>query len=474
MKPEEILYKEPFKRIEPYIKSAGTTNNGDVYEPKLPSNSYTIIPQEKFLAELHPSGHMINLRQDKEIRNKQGQLVNFKPVAKIAVALQQIISTKQKIHLATNQLKWTLTESDRTDKKEAQFVEFKQTWIDKNMHVALSEVIESWLDTGDGALYYYRDNGKLNWTDFSFKKGDVLLPKYDNYGNLIAFGRMYKGIDAKGKEITKLDIFDDKIVSTFYKKGFLDTGVSERWVEIKEARKAHGFSTVPICYIRSDDVAWGAVQPLIDSFEEALSNMSENNRYYANMILFLKGNIQDLPDRDQAGKVLVGKEDADAKFLATPESNEAQAKEIDILLKQIFMGSFTVTVSPDTVKSSGDLPGITVKLLFSPATEKALNSAKKLDSFIDRMVMLFKEGYGLESNKYTYFKNLRLRGEIDIYVPENTEEFTRMLNESLTYGSISQQTAAEKNRFAVNGEYDRIKEEKNTVEGGTFLPPPEK
>lgn len=460
MTPKQIIKKEPFKRMMPYFQLSGYASGNQKVEVGLPEVQWVQVPQERLLAELHPSAHDINspiLRADKVVTDKDGNIKDQKAVARIAVALQELISTKQKIHLTANDVKWTLTEDKRSDENEEMFVSLKQGWKDKNMHVHIAEWVESWLDTGDGALYVYRNDNKVGCKEFSFKNGDVLLPHYDYYGNLSTFGRMYGSVDEKGKDITLLDVFDKTHVTTYKNRGWVGKiPLVSEW-EMVDKPKAHGFPDVPIVYQRSNDACWGSVQSLIESFEEALSNMSENNRYYANMILFIKGQVGSLPDRDGAGKVLQGKgADADAKFLATSESNEAQVNEIDILLKQIFLGSFTVNVSPDSVKSSGDLPGITVKLLFSPATEKALASAKKLDKSIDRLVTLFKHGYALEIEKSTQMKKLKARAEINIWVPENDAEVAQMLNDGVFSKAISRETANEKYPLAVNGEKERV------------------
>lgn len=459
MKPKNIVKKEPFKRMLPYSQHSGYTAGNEKVEVGLPENQWMIVPQERFLAELNPSAHDVNnviLRQDKIVKDKDGNVTNSKSVARIAVALQELISTKQRVHLTANPIKFTLTEPQRTKDKEDDFVMFKQAWMDKNMHVYLSNLIESWLDTGDGALYTYRDNNVFGCKAFSFKNGDVLFPHYDYYGNLETFGRMYSSVNEKGKTVTMLDVFDKINVTTYRNNSsMLGRMFTGEWSMLGNP-KPHGFREVPIVYKRSNDTCWGSVQPLIDSYEEAISNMSENNRYYANMILFIKGEVGKLPDRDGAGKVLQGKGDADAKFLATSESNEAQVNELDILLKQIFLGSFTVNVSPDSVKSSGDLPGITVKLLFSPATEKALDSAKKMDKEIDKLVRLFKRGYGLEIEKSTEMENLKLRGEIDIYTPENEAELAQIINDGIFSKAISQETGQELYPVAVNGEKERV------------------
>lgn len=472
MKPEDITKKEPFKRIKPRAQEGGAVSVGEKLDVRLPDNLYTPISQETFLTEFYPSGHRINAKPAKQLYEKDGTTPKGapQPVAKIAVPMQKMIATKQRIHLATNDLAFTLTELEITEEKEKYFHIIKQTWKERNCQVGLSKSIGSWLETADTALYFYRDEqGKIRWKDFGFENGDILLPHYDSLGNMVYFGRMYAGVGKDGKQETRLDVIDKDYVTSYVQRG--------RWGSILSTSKwkkdgkpeVHGFSQIPICYKRSDDVCWGPEQALIDSFEEAISNMAENNRYYANAILFVKGSIANVPGRDDAGKMLQGQgDDADAKFLATPESNEAQMNEIKLLQEQIFMGSFTVNVSPDTVKSSGDLPGITVKLLFSPAIEKALDAKKELDSFVDKAVSLFKEGLGLELGKKIGIGDLKCMGEIDVWIPQNEEEFNRMINDAVYAKVLSRETGAEKNTIAVNGEKERVKSEVAAENAGSL------
>lgn len=458
MTPKQITRKDPFKRILPYTQPPTFISGNAKSEVSLPENQWMVIPQEAFLSELHPSGHDINYKAPKVLKDKDGNVKDSQDVSKIAVAMQEVISIKQRIHLASNPTKFTLTEKDRTQDSEDLFVVLKQAWADKNMDVYKSKVIESWLDTADGALYVYLDSGKVGCREFSFKNGDVLLPHYDYFGNLSTFGRMYGGVDDAGRNVEMLDVFDKTNITTFQKKRFMGMEITEKW-RVVQNPKPHGFKEIPIVYKRSDDVCWGSVQPLIDKLEESLSNLSENNRYYANSILFISGDVTKMPSRDGAGKVLQGKGDAKASFLATPESSASQTSEIDLLLSQIFLGSFTVSVSPDSVKSSGDLPGITVKLLFSPAIERALASAKEWDDSIDKLARLFKWGYGMEIGKQTQMSALKVRAELDIWMPQNQAEIADILNQGIYSKAISRQTANETFPYAVNGEKERVDKE---------------
>lgn len=75
----------------------------------------------------------------------------------------------------------------------------------------------------------------------------------------------------------------------------------------------------------------------------------------------------------------------------------------------IFMGSFVVM--PPEVKS-GDLPGVAIKLIYSPSLEKAMIDCKEFDESIDKMKRLFLHGYGTEKGQLTKFLNLKIfRGQ---------------------------------------------------------------
>ncbi len=121
---------------------------------------------------------------------------------------------------------------------------------------------------------------------------------------------------------------------------------------------------------------------------------------YAFPIMLLKGeDVEIKGDMYGAVKAItMGKED-DAGFMNRPESSQSFELQFNTLLKMIFMGSFTVM--PPEVKS-GDLPGVAIKLIYSPSLEKAMIDCKEFDSSIDTMKRLFIFGYGIEKkNEHT-------------------------------------------------------------------------
>ena len=88
---------------------------------------------------------------------------------------------------------------------------------------------------------------------------------------------------------------------------------------------------------------------------------------YAFQIMLLKGeDVEIQGDMYGAVKAITMGKDDDAGFMNRPEASQSFELQINTLLKMIFMGSFVVM--PPEVKS-GDLPGVAIKLIYSPSLE---------------------------------------------------------------------------------------------------------
>ena len=161
----------------------------------------------------------------------------------------------------------------------------REGWEDKDMEVAIDAALVSDYMTGDAAVYIYMDNGKVRWRTFSFKDGDVLFPHYDTLtGDMTLFGRQYQQTDWDGNTKTYLDVVDNTSFVTYVQKED-DMGWQMEGSPIK-----HGFPFCPVAYHRSEyGPVWSASQSLIDGYEVAISQFSENNAAYALRILYTLG-----------------------------------------------------------------------------------------------------------------------------------------------------------------------------------------
>lgn len=458
--PDKILSKKPFTRGGiPMVTFSTVGTNIQEQSAQLPRKNVVVVSQDTFLEEYDTYSHAIQspfVFSDKKVKVKyvdangvETKREEYLPVTRIALPLQQIIATKQVAHLTGNDLVHTLANEVQTDEDKANFTIVKQFFTSKNMNIALHENVNNESNQGDSALLIYFDkNKKIDWKTYCWKDGYCLLPHYDEYDNLIVFGVYYQ-TEEEDKMVTILDVWDET-----YKYQFKQNGT--KWEAI--LKEKHGFIEVPICYKRGN-VAWNDVQNLIDKLELHASLFAENVKYFGDAILFFKGAVEVLPMRDEAGKALHGTgESDDAKLLQAEESKNVTTL-IDFLLREIFRGSFTISFDFKDVHISGDLPGVTVKLLFSPAVEKAIKLAKEWDGFVDKMMRLFIFGVGMEVGKPAQFSRLKVFSHIEPWIPQNTTEIINNINTSKQAGTLSDETSYEDHPYAKADEKERMKKQ---------------
>lgn len=465
---KELLSKRPFARAtsEGYL-SGSTTKNIATANYREEKTTWQIISQADFIREFYPSGHKINspiYYPDKiKYDEKEGRYLQER-VFRAAFPFQMIITTQQLVHLCGNDIHHELTDEKENKENQALFLEFKKGWLDKNLEVAFYEFAKSVKVTGDGAIVFYMHDGKVATKNLSYLNEDTLYPHYDSItGKLNSFARKFSDFDEEGKElITWVEVWDEKYMYRYRQdkeglKGKLN--ILKEWFGMSGyalvEKKPHQFNEVPIVYYRDNSGAcWSFSQDSIDKYELAISHLCQNNMAYAFPIMILKGeDVEVKGDMYGAVKAItMGKED-DAAFMNRPDSSKSFELQLNTLLKMIFMGSFIVM--PPEVKS-GDLPGVAIKLIYSPSVDKAIIDSKEFDNAIDTMKRLFLHGYGIERGKITRFTNLSIFSWIIPYVHENTAELINNLVSSVNSNILSKETACEHNIYATNSEWDRV------------------
>lgn len=450
------------------------------------------IFQSEFLAELDPDGHKINdptyyenikkevpiLDKDKNPTGKT-QIVEI-PIERVAVPLQRVILEKHLTHLCGDKIKFVSHNINPTDNEIDTFVRFKQGWEKRNMETAKYEFCQSIKATGDAAYCAYLDNRKFSYRVFSVLKGDGLHPIRDSRGKLKIFGRSFTAYDyERQEEVPYLEIWDDQYCTLFSYNTEVSTkkGNSIKWNAdtfqlqnyksldpdgwiVVDQPKRHGFKQIPIVYLKNDDGAcWSGVQDLIDKLEMALSQLFENNKAYAFRIMVVKGDVEIQGDlKGQARAMLFDNNEGDAEFMEKADASSSFELQLKETLKYILMGSFTV-LPPET--PSGDLPGVTIKIMYSPAIEQGLNDKNFYNQAMDDIVSLFKEGYAKEEgNSVSDFEMLDVRGDISIYIHQNDSEVTNNLVLGVNAGFTSRETAQEYSIYSAADELNRLQKQK--------------
>lgn len=470
---KEILVRKPFKRVTPIGCRMGGLYKENIAYDDADKPVYEIISQADFIREFEPSGHIINnplVYPDKKRTDPETKLEYTEPMARCAFAFQRIITVKQLAHLCGNDIQFEMpTSTDNKDENET-FFKFKEGWSVKNMEIAWFETAKSVKITGDAAFVGYKKEGKFHWKVLSFLNGDTLYPHYDTVtGELSLFARKYSDTDENGKQTTTYaEVWDEKKLYRFKKD---NTGTAGVLNKIKEAfglkgytlisEEPHNFPFMPVAYKRDENGAcWSFSQGSIDQYELAFSQLVQNNTAFAFPIMYMKGEeVSLIGDMTGAVKGITMGETEDAGFLNTPNGSDLFTLQLSTLYKLIYEQSFTV-IPPDV--RSGDMPGVAVKLLYSPAVEFAMKDAQEYQPFVDRMVRIYMEGYGTELGQSSSFNKLEVYSWILPYVPQNDSELINNLAVAVQNGFESRQTASEKiPMLAKNSEWERIiKEQK--------------
>jgi len=477
---KQLLAKKPFLRISSAAISVTREITGDMTDfPVEDVLTYYALSQADFLREYEPTGHKINSQlyyPDKILFNEEDKKYYIQPVIRCAFPFQQVIATKHLCHLCGNDIQFEISTPREKEKDTDTFFDFCKGWLNKNMEVTWHEAAKSAKITGDCAIAFYMNKGKMRTKNFSFLNRDVLYPHYDEItGELSVFARTYSDIDPETNLPARFcEVWDSSHLHFF--KESTEAGADANPLDtigslknftlpgfIHQKSTPHNFSQIPIAYHRVDSGAcWTPGQDAIDKYELAISHLSMNNMAYAFPIMVLKGDdIRIKGDVYGNVKAIFGGKDDSADYLSNPESSAAFDLQLRTLLQQIFTGTFTVL--PPEVKS-GDLPGVAIKLLFSPAVEKAMQDAKEFNPFIDKLTELFKEGYGIETGNSTKYAALSIFGWIKPYVHQNDTELFSNASTAVQNKYLSRQTASELATLAGYGknyEWDRVSREEH-------------
>ena len=482
---KEILQRDPFFEVLPSSFRANRTvgrkrdrivfRGQKIVEPE-DKPIMRILTQADFLRMYYPSGHAINdpiLYPDVRRVDPESKKEYIQPIVRTAFAFQRVIATKQRVHITGNDMQFELAGKVGTEAEELQkqkdFTTFRQGWLDMNMEHNFYE-FTSYKIVGDAAIvFYFDEDGHACARTLSYMKGDTLYPHRNSItGKMELFARKYAGYDDEGNYSSEfVEIWDDTYMYRA-KRGISKSAVVQKikeffglgGYEIYEQKK-HGFKRCPVAYYREDDgPCFLPAQQTIETYEEAFSYFCENNRAYAFPIMWSKGDgVVFHPDDINGSVKYIEIEDADgsAGFLEKAEVSNAFNTQLRILYDMIYEQTFSV--KPPELKS-GDLPGVAVKLLFSPAIEQAIHDSQKLQPFIEELIYFVKFAYGFQKDCAASLLNLCINAWIEPYIHQNDSELITNLATAVQNGFLSHQTASERiSKYSRNDEIERVMKE---------------
>lgn len=478
----DLLTKKPFVRIIPSdsVKNPLTTNEVTGLSADSPV-SYEVMYQSDFLRELYPSGHRINSPiwyPDKLKYDEKDKKFVKQKVVRCAFPFQYIILTQQLVHLCGNDIQIELTIPNPTDAENEKMGKLRQAILDRQIDTALYFFIKQDKSVGDSAIVFYMYQNKVHHKVIGYQYGDTLYPHRDSLtGEMDCFARKYDDLSEDGKSVVSWIEVWDKYTMTRYcrsNKGIVGAINSlkemfgiEGYSQVGESLP-HGFGMVPVAYKRSYGPCWWLSQENIEKYELAVSHLCQNNMAYAFPITVMKGDDVEISG-DIYGDVkafTMGKDD-DVSYLTAPQASESFKLQLETLLKMIFMGSFIV--QPPEVKS-GDMPGVAIKLIYSPSIEKAIVDAKEYSDALNTMIKIFKRGFGMEMEDIAGYDNLPVFSWILPYVHQNTAELINNLAVSVQNGFLSKASATDNiPEYAKNDELLRLLKERKESDSADLL-----
>lgn len=485
----EVLVKKPFFEIMPdgYMQHGATFKavNDNIEMPQ--DYLYKQIKtQQDFLREYYPTAHriydkaaypdVIKVNPDYNPEHPEnGPKFCVQPITRTAFAFQQLIANKHILHLTGNDVQFEIAEgedNDKTEEMQENLAVFRKGWLLSNMEVRHYEAVRSRAIVADAAVVGYFNKGKFQAKTLSAMNGDTLYPHFDSItGELTLFARKYFDYDEDGTQRTEwVEVWDDHSLKR-YKRGLkgnqLVTAIKDFFgisgYELV-SNEAHGYPFIPVAYTRNEEgPAWAQVQRNIEDYEEAFSYLSESNKGLAFPIFYVKGTDDEITlNGDMNGAVksiaMSGGKENEAGFLNGTDASDAFATQLNKAYELIYELSFTV--KPPELKS-GDLPGVALKLLYSPAIEIAMNDAQNMQPFLDQLVKIAKYGIGYENNMQATMMELPINAWVEPYIHQNDTELVTNLASAVQNGFLSKQTASERNsKYSKNDEFDRVLREK--------------
>lgn len=286
--------------------------------------------------------------------------------------------------------------------------------------------------------------------------GDTLCPVYDNYGDMIAFGRKYK-IKEDDKDIEYFDVYT-KDFNYFYvnRDGWkLDTMVDGETVfpnpSPNPARK------IPIVYHSQYYPEWYPSQKIIDRLEVSISNHADMNDYFGSPILAVAGEILGFASKGEQGKILELAEEAKANYLSLTTPPESIRLEQAQLREFAFALANTADISFDKVKGIGNLSAVALNLLFISSTMAAKTKEETFAIGLQRRINIIMAFIGnvIDTKLAKYIPMVNVDPKINVYAPSDVNETIKMLGQAYIDKVMSLDAVVEQNPLIIDKEKEK-------------------
>jgi hypothetical protein len=341
------------------------------------------------LKEIDPKCHKVNdpiYRPNPYVKDENGNNQQEVKLNRIALPIQKKIVLTAASFLGTPQMQATPKDAIQ----QTMFDGLHQIEQDNKLDYKFTTIAKKRMTYKNCAELWYTENtDKDYWSDININgtkklkmmllspdKGDLLYPVFDEFGDMVAFGRRYVIKDVDGKEITHFDIYTADFI-------YMAKKTNEGWLFATRTGSDLIYGTtfvsmpnplnkIPIIYYYQLLTEWDDVQPLIERLEDISSNHSDTNDYVGSPIVFMDTDqIKSFPKKGQAGKIIQAQNGAKVSYLTYDAQPASVKMEMDNLWKYIYTLSHTPDVSFENMTGLGYFSTVAMQTMFMDAHLKA-------------------------------------------------------------------------------------------------------
>jgi hypothetical protein len=414
-------------------------------------------------------------RMDKMVNDEAGNLTGTIKVARLPVPIQKKIVLTAAAFLGVPTLEANDDQQPETDLLTAVQDTWRANKLDYSFKtiakIVMSEkaCAELWFtkDVGEvyGEGYDLDSNLRLSMKILARSRGDEMYPVFDEYDNMIAFGRGYKVLDENAKLVQHFDIYTaeqiyySKNVNGVWLWGWVGAAGIEYTTDFTSEPNVLG--KIPVVYYWQPCTEWQDVQRLIDRYETQLSNLADTNDYFGSPIILASGKVISFSKKGESGKLLEMDSGADVRYLTWDQTPESQKMEIEELKNNIYSYTHTPDITFEKIMGLGYFSTVALKTLFTDAHFKAADKEEIFGMGLQRRINFIKKALTVLDKKLVPGLSLDIRPKFEYYLPKNiTEEIDRIVT-AVGAGILSKETAVDLNPMVsdADSELQRIKDE---------------
>lgn len=437
------------------------------------------------LEQYNPKRHSVHsrvLRPNKSIKGEDGDIIKSVEVARLSIPEQQRIVLLASSFLGNPELAATPQTDIETDLfdllnaiQDKNKIDYKFTDI-KERTMSERECAELWYTQKADTDYW--DGTPLEGCKFKQRVrllspvlGDSLYPCYDQYGDMVAFGRYYETVETipgsllnTQERTCHFDLYTATNIYLMEKYGINGTN----WNYVNPdgtAGTANGtpntIGKIPVIYYSQPATEWSYVQEMIERLEKKISNHADSNDYYDSPIVVAMGEIEGFAAKGEQGKVLEVKNGGDVKYLESNGAPESMEMEINNLISFIDKYTHSPNISFDSVKGLGTFTGIALKMFFMDAHLKAATKEAIFGDGVQRRVNYLKQAIATMDSKFKPALKLNVCPEFTYFMPKDDQSEVATIVNAYGAGLISLETAVKLNPLVDDyvAELELIKDE---------------